>query len=139
MLRGGSNFTSTKYVEQPAKVFATMAACQAPRFQTQFFPDSVFGRRLKEARVSAGLPQDRLGVLIGLDEGSSSARMSRYESGRHEPPYRVALRIAEVLQVPVAYFYCDRDDLAELLRVACKLDGESVMRLCGFAEDLAGG
>lgn len=84
-------------------------------------------------------PQDRLGVLIGLDEGSSSARMSRYESGRHEPPYRVALRIAEVLEVPVAYFYCDRDDLAELLCVAGKLEPEAVMRLCELAEELVGG
>ena len=100
---------------------------------------SVFGRRLKEARVRAGLPQDRLGVLIGLDEGCSSARMSRYESGRHEPPYKVAVRIAEVLEVPVAYFYCDRDDLAELLRVAGKLDGESVMRVRELAEELACG
>lgn len=86
--------------------------------------------------MRAGLPQDRLGVLIGLDESSSSARMSRYESGRHEPPYRVALRIAEVLEVPVAYFYCDRDDLAELLCVAGKFDGQKVMRLCALAESL---
>lgn len=100
-------------------------------------PVSVFGRRLKQARTRAELPQDRLGVLIGLDEGSSSARMSRYESGRHEPPYKVALRIAEVLQVPVAYFYCDRDDLAELLCVAGKLEVQKVKRLCTLAEDIA--
>lgn len=97
---------------------------------------SVFGRRLKQARIRAGLPQDRLGVLIGLDESSSSARMSRYESGRHEPPYKVALRIAAVLEVPVAYFYCDRDDLAELLCVAGKLELDAVARLCELAEEL---
>jgi transcriptional regulator with XRE-family HTH domain len=37
-----------------------------------------------------GLPQDKLGVLIGIDERSSSARMSRYENGVHEPPIQVA-------------------------------------------------
>lgn len=50
---------------------------------------SLFGRRLKEARFRADIPQDRLGVMIGLDEGSSSARMSRYETGIHELPFRV--------------------------------------------------
>ena len=42
---------------------------------------TLFGQRLREARLRAGIAQDRLGVLIGLDEGSSSARMSRYEIG----------------------------------------------------------
>jgi transcriptional regulator with XRE-family HTH domain len=65
--------------------------------------------------------------------------MSRYESGHHEPPYRVAVRIAEVLQVPVAYFYCDRDDLADLLSVAGRLDVQKVMKLCVLAEGLAEG
>jgi transcriptional regulator with XRE-family HTH domain len=42
----------------------------------------VFGTRLREARELAGIPQDKLGVMIGLDESSSSARISRYETGR---------------------------------------------------------
>jgi len=78
-------------------------------------PRSVFGLRLRFARKRAGLPQDRLGVLIGLDEGSSSARISRYESGVHEPPHKVAEKIAAALGVPSAYFYCADDDLADLL------------------------
>jgi len=48
---------------------------------------SLFGRRLREARLRAGIAQDKLGVMIGLDEGCSSARMSRYETGVHEPPW----------------------------------------------------
>jgi len=75
----------------------------------------VFGRRLKKVRTQLGVPQDKLGVLIGLDEGSSSARMSRYESGVHEPPYPTALNIAKALKIPVAYLYCDDDQLAELI------------------------
>jgi transcriptional regulator with XRE-family HTH domain len=43
---------------------------------------NVFGRRLREARESLGIAQDKLGVMIGLDEGCASARMSRYEK-RH--------------------------------------------------------
>lgn len=76
---------------------------------------SVFGRRMRQARVLLGLPQDKLGVLIGIDEGSSSARMSRYENGVHEPPIQVATLIAKALGVPLAFMYCDDDDLAELI------------------------
>lgn len=76
---------------------------------------SLLGLRLRVARTRAGLAQDRLGVLIGLDEGSSSARISRYESGVHAPPFGIARKLANVLGVPVAYLYCDDDTLAEML------------------------
>jgi len=78
---------------------------------------SVFSRRLREARLRSGIAQDRLGVMIGLDEGCSSARMSRYESGIHEPPFPVIESIAGFLKVPVAYFFCDDDRLAEIMRI----------------------
>ena len=78
---------------------------------------SVFSRRLREARLRSGIAQDRLGVMIGLDEGCSSARMSRYENGVHEPPFPVIESIARFLKVPVAYFFCDDDRLAEIMRI----------------------
>jgi transcriptional regulator with XRE-family HTH domain len=78
-------------------------------------PSCVFGRRLKKLREQADIPQDKLGVMIGLDEGTASARMSRYEGGVHEPPYSLAQKIAELLHVPTAYLFCDDDDLAELI------------------------
>ncbi len=76
---------------------------------------SVFGRRLRGARLRSGIAQDRLGVMIGLDEGCSSARMSRYENGVHEPPFPVITSIAGILKLPVAYFFCDDDRLAEII------------------------
>lgn len=78
-------------------------------------PFSLFGIRLRAARERAGLAQDRLGVAIGLDESCSSARISRYETGVHQPPFQVAEKLAEVLQVPTAYFYCADNRLAETL------------------------
>jgi transcriptional regulator with XRE-family HTH domain len=42
-----------------------------------------------------------LGVLIGMDESSSSARISRYETGIHEPPIATADKIANALKVPL--------------------------------------
>ena len=76
---------------------------------------TVIGLRLRQARLRRGIPQDRLGTLIGLDEGSASARISRYESGIHAPPYDIATKLAEVLQVQTAFLYCDDDAVAELL------------------------
>ena len=76
---------------------------------------TIFGRRLRQARKWAGLPQDRLGVAIGLDETTSSARISRYETGVHEPPIATARLLAMELGVPLAFLYCDDDDLAVAL------------------------
>ena len=76
---------------------------------------SALARRLKEARLRAGLSQERLGILAGIDEMSASARMNQYERGKHAPDWLTVQRLAAVLQVPVAYFYADDDDAAELL------------------------
>ncbi len=78
-------------------------------------PHTVFGKRLRDARTRLGIPQDKLGVLIGIDEGSSSARISRYETGIHEPPFPIAERLAAALEVSVAYFYCPDERLAALI------------------------
>lgn len=78
-------------------------------------PVTVFGRRLRQARRHAGIPQDKLGVAIGLDETVASTRISRYESGVHQPPVEIAQKLAKVLKVPTAYLYCDNDELAEFL------------------------
>lgn len=82
---------------------------------------SLFGRRLKDLRLRANIPQDKLGVMIGLEESSSSARISRYETGIHEPSFGVVVRIAKVLNVPTAYFYCEDDVLAKLIECFGKL------------------
>jgi transcriptional regulator with XRE-family HTH domain len=76
---------------------------------------SVLAKRLKEARIRAGLTQERLGVLAGIDEMSASARMNQYERAKHEPDWLTVQRLAGVLQVPVAYLYAEDDATAELL------------------------
>lgn len=82
----------------------------------------IFGRRLKEIRILMGIAQDKLGVQIGLDESCSSARMSRYESGVHEPNYLTATNIAKALSIPTAYLYCEDDELAEIILLISRLD-----------------
>ena len=76
---------------------------------------SPFGRRLRAARLRVGIPQDKLGVLIGIDESSASARISRYESGVHAPQYEIAAKLASALNIPTAYLFCDDDNLAPLI------------------------
>ncbi|EMA8102741.1 MULTISPECIES: helix-turn-helix transcriptional regulator [Klebsiella] len=71
--------------------------------------------RLKAARLKAGLSQERLGILAGIDEATASARMNQYERGIHTPDFELACRLASVLQVPACYFYAVEDDLAEMI------------------------
>lgn len=91
----------------------------------------MFGTRLRSARIAAGIAQDKLGVMIGLEESSSSARMSRYESGVHEPSYTTALKIAQVLSIPTAYLYCEDDNLAKLILLVHELDADSIDKIYG--------
>lgn len=76
---------------------------------------SIVARRLKEARLRAGLSQEHLGIRAGMDKFSASARISQYEHGKHMPDLQTLTRLAAVLQMPVPYFYCEDSDLAELI------------------------
>ncbi len=63
----------------------------------------MLGTRLKAARIRAGYSQKQLGMLVGMDEFSASARMNQYERERHSPNMRTSEQLAMVLQVPMAY------------------------------------
>jgi transcriptional regulator with XRE-family HTH domain len=76
---------------------------------------------MRAVRERLGYSLEKVGVAIGLDESSSRARISRYELGVHEPPYATARLIAEAPSVPVAYLYCEDDQVAELLLRIYKL------------------
>jgi transcriptional regulator with XRE-family HTH domain len=75
----------------------------------------VFTIRLKQARERKDLSQRRLGILMGIHEDSASSRINQYEHGKHEPDYGTVQRLAEVLEVPTAYFYAENDVVAELI------------------------
>ncbi len=102
-------------------------------------PQSLFGQRLRAARIRAGLAQDRLGVLIGLDEGCSSARISRYETGTHEPPFETARNLASALNIPVAYFYCAENELAEIILEIHGLPAETLATVLDMVHRLKQG
>lgn len=83
---------------------------------------SPLSKRLKEARLAANYSQKKLGIEAGMDEFSASARMNHYELGRHTPDYSTLSRIATVLKLPVAYFYAESDELAEVIKIFNKLN-----------------
>ena len=99
-------------------------------------PRSVFGARLRLARLAAGLPQDKLGVKAGLDEGTASARISRYESGIHEPNISFTRRLADELGVPAPYFYAADDELAKLILWFGQLNTKQRKSLLEFASQI---
>lgn len=77
--------------------------------------DQQWGARLKRARLAAGLSQRKLGTAIELDESAANARINRYETGAHQADLLTVSRIAETLGVPMAYFYAETDELADLI------------------------
>lgn len=86
--------------------------------------NKTFGRRLKELRLDKGLSQKQLGILAGIDEFVASTRVNRYEKGVHQASTAIAQQLADVLEVPLAYFYTEDDLLAKLVISWDKLDVE---------------
>jgi transcriptional regulator with XRE-family HTH domain len=97
---------------------------------------SVFAKRLKEARTEAGLSQERLGVLAGIEEMSASARMNQYERGKHEPDFSMVERIAGVLHIPTAYFYAVEDETARLILAFGRLSKRDRSKAIDLVEQL---
>ncbi|MGS0738184.1 helix-turn-helix domain-containing protein [Pseudomonas sp. GG8] len=98
---------------------------------------TIFSKRLKQARKAVGLSQERLGILAGIEEASASARMNQYEKGVHEPGEGTVRQIAEACGYPVAFFYCEQDDEAELLSIFHKLKKAQRGELLALAKELA--
>lgn len=86
--------------------------------------EAPFSKRLKEARIRAGLTQHELGVLAGIDEDNASAKMNQYERGVHVPKFPRLKDLAKALQVPTAYFYAESNELADLLYTYEKLSNK---------------
>lgn len=76
---------------------------------------AILGKRLQALRNGRGWSQEKVGVAIGLEESASRVRISRYERGIHEPPVGTARLIARAFGVPLAYLYCEDEEIAALL------------------------
>lgn len=72
-------------------------------------------KRLKEARLAAGLSQEKLAELADVDAMNSRSQISSYEAGRHTPPFNFVVRLANALDYPESYFYTVDDVFAKSL------------------------
>jgi transcriptional regulator with XRE-family HTH domain len=68
--------------------------------------DTVVGRRLREARLLAGLSQGRLGARIGV----TFQAVQKYESGENRLSASRLLAVAEFLKQPISFFFGDLSD-----------------------------
>jgi transcriptional regulator with XRE-family HTH domain len=93
---------------------------------------SFFGARLRARRKALGLSQEKVGVSIGLDESCSRTRISRYETGAHEPALATSQLLANALGVPLAYLYCEDETMAEIIRLvdALELNAKQIFLEC---------
>ncbi|MGR5069410.1 MULTISPECIES: helix-turn-helix domain-containing protein [Vibrio] len=95
-----------------------------------------FPQRLREARKQANLSQKALGVCIGMDESTASARMNQYEKGRHTPDVRTLKLIADALDVPLNYFFCEDEASAELAIAISKLSADQKKKIAEIIASL---
>lgn len=86
-------------------------------------------KRLKEARLREKISQKTLGINIGLEPSSASGRMNHYEKGRHTPDLQTLKRIADDLDVPLNYFFCESDDMSAVVMLFHRVSDEKRKRL----------
>ncbi|QIR14680.1 helix-turn-helix domain-containing protein [Shewanella aestuarii] len=86
--------------------------------------NSPIPERLKLARKKLGISQKELGIRVGMDESSASGRMNHYEKGRHVPDIQSLKKMANELNVPLNYFFCEDDQSAELAIVIASLSDD---------------
>ncbi|WP_027671013.1 helix-turn-helix domain-containing protein [Rheinheimera baltica] len=96
---------------------------------------TTFTIRLKQARKAAGISQTELGLRSGFDPGSASSRMNHYEKGRHLPDLEAMKRMAKELNVPLAYFFCEGDDEAELVAMFGRITHEQKAEVLKLLKD----
>jgi transcriptional regulator with XRE-family HTH domain len=97
---------------------------------------SIVAKRLKEARLRAGISQKQLGIRAGIDEFSASARINQYERGKHMPDLQTLTRLAAVMHVPAPYFYCQDAELADVILKFSALGKAQRKRLLGSMDEL---
>ncbi|WP_298856433.1 helix-turn-helix transcriptional regulator [uncultured Aquimonas sp.] len=94
----------------------------------------LFAQRLRQARERAGLTQQKLGILVGLDESVAGPRINQYENGVHQPRQEMLLELARVLDIPAAYLVTSDELLARLLLAWPRLSEAERIRVLALVE-----
>ncbi|WP_166775728.1 helix-turn-helix transcriptional regulator [Xanthomonas sp. CFBP 8151] len=78
-------------------------------------PRDVVAARLRQAREHRGLSQREVGVRMGLDKDTASARISRYESGAMSISLEALFEMAKALEVPPAFLLASTAGMADAI------------------------
>jgi transcriptional regulator with XRE-family HTH domain len=84
------------------------------------------GRRLREARVSAGLTVREAAQLAGI---ASHSLLVRYENGDSAPPPARLEALADSYETTVAALLAERDEAVALIRMIDQADPTTLQRL----------
>jgi transcriptional regulator with XRE-family HTH domain len=76
-------------------------------------PREVVAARLRQAREIRGLSQREVGMQMGLDKDTASARVSRYESAAMSISLESLFELARALEVPPAYLLASSASMAD--------------------------
>lgn len=88
-------------------------------------PRELFAARLKQARALRNVPSQRaLGLKMGLEKHVAANRVNRYESQARGIDLDGLGKLAEVLQVPMAYLVAEDDATADALLALSRLSPE---------------
>ena len=91
-----------KRLAQPAETDGVAAGTGASK-RGRSEIDVLVGRRLREARLLAGLSQGQLGAKIGV----TFQAVQKYESGENRLSASRLLAVAEFLRQPLSFFFGD--------------------------------
>jgi len=83
---------------------------------------SLYGRRLRQARLSYKFSQAALGVAAGLDFSVAGVTISRYENARHQSKPGLQKRLARVLALPLTFFFTEDDEEASMIAAQSRSD-----------------
>lgn len=90
------------------------------------------GRRMRQRRILVGMSQEKLGESVGL----TFQQIQKYERGTNRMGSSRLFRFAQVLGVPVAYFY---EDMAAATLHAPRQQGFAESRQDELHEDILQG
>jgi transcriptional regulator with XRE-family HTH domain len=97
----------------------------------------IIGKRLKQAQERAGISsQVKFGLAAGLVESGLSPRLSQNFTGKHTPDLEIIKLLAAVVKTPACYFYCEDDQLADLILKFGSLDEAQKKQLLDFVDKL---
>ncbi|WP_238150340.1 helix-turn-helix domain-containing protein [Xanthomonas arboricola] len=88
-------------------------------------PRALFAARLKQARALRDVPSQRaLGLKMGLEKHVAANRVNRYESQARGIDLDGLGKLAEALQVPMAYLVAEDEATADAVLALAQLSSE---------------